>query len=82
MMGAGESLKATFERCSERMRRVWAEESEIPKEPEYEFRVSFVSTESVGRHLMQLIAASPTKNRRYNYSKVGGGNAGCPGSRT
>ena len=72
-MGDADRLRATLERCTERMRRVWADEAAIPKEPEYEFRIAFTATESVGLHLMQLIAASPTRDRRYNYRRVGGG---------
>lgn len=82
MMGSGDAMRATFERCSERMRRVWAEEGSGPREPEYEFSVTFTATESVGKHIVQLIAASPTRNRRYNYREVGGGGAACRANRT
>ena len=74
-MIADDALRATLERCTERMRRVWADDAVIPKEPEYEFRVAFTATESVGLHLVQLVAASPTRNRRYNYRRVGGGDS-------
>lgn len=72
-MSADETLRATLERCTERMRRVWSDDAAIPKEPEYEFRIVFTATESVGLHLMQLVASSPTRDRRYNYRRVGGG---------
>ena len=69
-----EILQRTFERCTERMGRVWAEQS-TPKEPEFEFRVTFTATESVGNVIKEFIAGSPTRNRSIASRPLEGGGA-------
>lgn len=69
-------LMRTFDRCTERMMRVW-EESPPPEEPMYRFQITFTASESVGNLIKQCVAASPTYDRTIKRKPLEGGDAGA-----